>query len=378
MPRYVKVVFALLGVFMLFHVLIIGANILIPLAASFLLALLLYPVSKKLEKWRFPRGLAILVSMLALLILLAVVLFFITNEFMGFRDELPTIQQRLEESFVNLQVFIERVFHISPESQVTWLQEKVDNLLEGSGTVIPGIISTTSGVLTSLGLIPIYIFFMLFYRDIFVDFFFKAAPLNQQSQVASMMTKIQQVIQNYLVGLFTVTVIVAILNTTSLLIIGVDHALFFGVFAALLTIIPYVGVFIGSMIPVMYSLAMTGDIWQPIWIFLAFSAVQSLEGNVITPKITGSKVSINPLAAIVALLVGGAVWGIAGMIMFVPMIAMVKVVFDHIEPLKPYGLLLGAKRPDKETKKRWIRLTEKFRTSKLKSPSQDESDEKAD
>lgn len=360
MPRFVQAVFALIGIVLLFHILIVGANILIPLAFSFIFALLLYPLVKRMENIKIPRGLAIIAAMLGLLILLGVVLFFIINEFSYFSDELPIIEKRLEDSFASLQVFIENNFGITSENQIDWLQEKVSGLLEGSGGFISGFIATTSGVLTQAGLVPIYIFFMLFYRDIFVEFFFKVAPLSQQSQTAAMMTQIQQVIQNYLVGLFTVIIIIAVLNTTSLLVIGVDHALFFGVFAALLTVVPYIGVFIGSMIPVLYSLAMTGDIVQPLLVFGAFTVVQWLEGNFITPQITGSKVSINPLAAIVALFVGGAVWGIAGMIMFVPFVAMVKVVCDHIEPLKPYGILLGARRPDKETKNRWHQLTDRF------------------
>jgi len=138
-----------------------------------------------------------------------------------------------------------------------------------------------------------------------------------------------------------VILIIAVLNSTALLIIGVRHALFFGIFAAILTIIPYIGVFIGSWLPTLYALAMYDSIWVAAAVIGSFTAIQSLEGNFITPNIVGSKVSINPLVAIVALLTGAMIWGISGMIMFVPFIAMLKVIFDHIEPLKPFGLVLG-------------------------------------
>lgn len=360
LPIYAQLALVLVTIYLLVHGLIVGATILVPLAFSFLLGLLLYPVNAALEKWRVPRILAILLSMVMVIIVLATVFFFISNEFVGFYDEIPELTERLNTTFNDLQIFIEQNFNVSPEAQIDWLQDKLNNLLESSGDLIAGFIFTTSGVLTQLGLVPIYAFFILYYRDLFKEFMFKATPVENHENVVLILQKVQQVIQNYLVGLFTVICIVAVLNTAALLIIGVEHAIFFALLAALLTVVPYIGVFIGSFIPVIYSLAMTGDIWQPLWIFIAFSIVQSLEGNIITPNITGSKVSLNPLAAIVALLVGGAIWGIAGMIMFVPFAAMLKVVFDHIEGLQPYGVLLGTQK-DPSTSNRWLNLTRRMK-----------------
>lgn len=356
LPIYAQIALVLLGIYLFFHGLIVGANILIPLAFAFLLALLLYPLNVAMEKVRIPRAIAIILSMILVILVLAVVFFFISNEFLGFYDEIPELTTRLNNTFNDLQLFIEQNFRVSPEAQIDWLQEKLNTFLEGSGDLIASFVFTTSGVLTQMGLVPIYAFFILFYRDLFKDFMFKATPSKNHENVALILHKVQKVIQNYLVGLFTVICIIAILNATALLIIGVDHAIFFALLAAILTIIPYIGVFIGSFIPVIYSLAMTGDIWQPLWIFLAFTAVQSLEGNIITPNITGSKVSLNPLAAIVALLIGGAVWGIPGMIMFVPFAAMVKVICDHVEGLQPYGILLGVQK-DPATRRQWLQFT---------------------
>lgn len=343
LPTYAQIPLIGISIYLLLHGLIVGANILIPLAFGFLLALLLYPVNKALEKIKVPRILAILLSMALIIIILSIVFFFISNEFLGFYDEIPEMTNRLNTTFNDLQRWIEQRFDVSPETQINWLQQKVQTFLEGSGDYIASFIFTTSGVLTQLGLVPIYVFFILYYRDLFKEFMFAATDEKNHEKVAAILSKVQKVIQHYLVGLFTVIIIVAILNATALLIIGVEHAIFFAILAALLTVVPYIGVFIGSIIPVIYSLAMTGSIWEPIWIFASFTAVQSLEGNIITPNITGSRVSLNPLAAILALLIGGAVWGIAGMIVFVPFAAMTKVIFDHVEGLKPYGILLGVR-----------------------------------
>lgn len=346
LPAYVQGILILLGVYLLFSGLYVARGIMIPLAFSLVLSLLLYPVCVKLEEWRFPRWLAIISTMLITLILLGGVFTLISSEIFKFADEIPVMQERLEITLVEVQDFIESKFDIDPESQIVWLENGLNELLSNSGAFLSSFISMTSDFLAKLAIIPFYMFFILYYRDLFKTFIFEATPERDHEQVAQIIKRVQQVIQNYLVGLFTVICIVAFLNVMSLLIIGVDHALFFGIFAALLTVIPYIGVFIGSALPILYTLAMADSLWVPVLVFAAFSLVQTLEGNLISPNITGSKVSINPLAAIIALFVGAEIWGIAGMILFVPLVAMLKVVFDHIDSLKPYGLLLSAEKSD--------------------------------
>lgn len=355
LPGYIKFIFVLIGIYLLITALTAGAGLLIPLAFSLLLALLLYPVSKWLEKRKVHRILAILISMASIIIILGGVFFVISTQFMGFVDELPTLVSRLQSVLTDFQEFIETRFGVDPDAQIAWINQNLSGFLQGGANVITSFIFRTSGFLTTLGLVPVYVFFMLYYRDLFKEFIFKATPDSNHAQVGEILSHVRRVIQHYLVGLSSVIAIIAVLNTSALLIIGVPHAVFFGVLAALLNVVPYIGVLIGSIIPVLYSLAMTGSIVQPLYIFLSFSAIQSLEGNLITPNITGSQVSINPLAAIVALITGGYIWGIAGMITFVPFVAMVKVIFDHVEPLKPYGLLLGVRSEKSFLKRTWER-----------------------
>src|SRR5690606_17861233 len=151
----------------------------------------------------------------------------------------------------------------------------------------------------------------------------------------------QVVAQSYISGLMIVIVIVSLLNSAGLLLLGVKYAIFFGVFASILTIIPYIGILIGAMLPALFTLATTGQLIDAVLVVLVFMAVQFMEGNFITPYVVGSKVSINPFAAIVALLVGGEIWGAAGMIMALPVIAMLKVIFDAYPPLEPLGFVLA-------------------------------------
>jgi len=344
LPGYARFTIILLGAFLLFAGLRAAAGVLIPLAVAFLLALLLYPISKALEVRRVPRGLAIVMSILFLLVVLGTILLIMLNQVIGLSGEVPEMTIRLESSIYGLQDKVQERFGVSPDMQVTWLSDKVTEFVEKSGDMLAGVIRSTGTFLVAVGLIPFYMFFILFYRDHLKEFVFRVSKPGDHERVVVMMKKIQKVIQRYLSGVFTVMIILGILNITALLIIGVKHAIFFGLFAALLNIIPYIGVFIGSALPILYTLAMSDTYWTPILVYLTFTGIQTLEGNIITPNIVGNKVSINPLVAIIALVIGAHVWGVVGMIIFVPFVAMAKVAFDHIEPLKPYGLVLGVEK----------------------------------
>jgi predicted PurR-regulated permease PerM len=153
--------------------------------------------------------------------------------------------------------------------------------------------------------------------------------------------EISSVLQNYIIAILAVVGVLGILNSLGLWIIGLNHALFFGIFAAFLALIPYVGILIGGALPLLYGLLMYDSLLIPLGVIIIFAIAQFLEGNFITPNIMGATISLNPIVAIIALLIGGQIWGIAGMILFIPMVGVLKAIFDNIEPLEPYGYLLG-------------------------------------
>jgi predicted PurR-regulated permease PerM len=199
-------------------------------------------------------------------------------------------------------------------------------------------------------LVPLYCFFMLYYRDFFREFFFKAFASTPQRKVNEVLNKIYEVVQSYLVGLITVMGIVAILNTGGLMLMGIEYAWFFGSLASLLMLLPYIGIAIGSILPALFTLAVKDNAWYAVGVIAWFQVVQFLEGNIITPNIVGSKVSINPLMAIVGILIGGMLFGLAGLILALPFIATLKVIFDAIPSMEAFGFLIGE--PEKEHLKR--------------------------
>lgn len=341
-PYWFKGSMILIGLSLLFVILSTAKFILMPLAFAAFFAMLLNPLVKFFERWKIGRALSIIVTMLLVAVVLTGILSLISVQFTQFAERVPEVTEKLKTVTNNGIIFLEETVGISQQEQSEYLQQGVNNLIDKSGNYVSSVVSATTNLFTVFTLMPIFIFFMLYYQEMYQTFFQKLFETKKgASQVDDLLDRVQTVVYNYLVGMLSVIGILAVLNTTGLFLIGLEHALFFGVFASLLAIIPYIGIIIGALPPLLFALLLTDSLITPILVVAVFGVVQFLEGNFITPRIVGSKVSINPFVAMVALIIGGEIWGISGMILFVPLIGILKVVFDQIPEMKPYGYLLG-------------------------------------
>ena len=221
-------------------------------------------------------------------------------------------------------------------------------MADGGGAMIGTALTTTTNMLANLSILPVYVFFLLYYRDLFKQFFYKVFSDVKKTKINEVMGKIYEVVHSYLSGLLIVTLIVGTLNSVGLLALGIPSAFFFGFLAASLLILPYIGILVGSILPIVVALVTKDSPMYAVGVAGVFFFIQMLEGNFITPYIVGSKISVNPLAAILGLFLGGSLWGIAGMALALPLTATLKVIFDAVEPLKPYGYLLGEPAATKE------------------------------
>lgn len=341
LPKYFKFTIILLALALLILGLQVFKPILMPLAFAVLFSLLLLPLNRDLERYGVPRPLAILCSIILVIVVLGLVIWFLSMQLMSLTSELDTVGQNLEALLANVQEYLYTHFEIPPSNRNQIIRNAIGSIQDISTTFLGSTISITTGVLTLLTIIPIFVFCLLYYRDHLEQFIFKFTTKDHRTDFRVAMTEIQHVVQSYISGLMIVIVVVALLNSAGLLIVGVKYAIFFGVFASILTIIPYIGIMIGAFLPAVFILATTGNFLNAVVVVLIFMFVQFLEGNFITPFVVGSKVSINPFAAIIALLIGGEIWGAAGMIISIPVIAMLKVIFDAYAPLKPFGYLLA-------------------------------------
>lgn len=338
---YLKLASSLVALIATVYILYVLRETIIPLAFSILLAILLHPVCAWLEVRKVPRIGAILLSILALFTVIVILVYVVSMQIGSFAEELPRITEKAEAILDETLTMGERYLNISRTQQVSEAKKYLINALSEGRAVLLNTLVTTTGAISTFVLIPLYIFFFLLYRDFFRMFVHKAIRSVPNEELNMLLKKIYEVIQSYLSGLFLVILIVGVLNSIGLLILGVPHAIFFGFLAGFLILIPYIGILIGSILPALLAIVTMDSPWYAVGVIGVMSFVQFLEGNLITPHIVGSKVSVNPLAAIVALFLGGQLWGLSGLILALPVTAILKVIMDAVPSLEPYGFLLG-------------------------------------
>jgi predicted PurR-regulated permease PerM len=259
---------------------------------------------------------------------------------MEFSSEFPLFAKKTEKWVSSLQSFISANFNISRRKQMLELSNELMALLKNSGVIISTTFSTAIHAITAMILVPVFTFFFLFYRDFFERFLQKVFPKTEGQVLTNVMEKTGSVVQGYLVGLIVVMLIVGVVNSLGFWWIGVEYPVFFGFLTGILLLIPYIGIWIGALLPILLSLV-TLSPSHALAVVAWVAAAQFIEANFITPLVVGSKVSMNPMVAMLALLCGELLWGIPGLILALPLTAVMKVIFDSIPSLEPYGFLLG-------------------------------------
>jgi predicted PurR-regulated permease PerM len=268
-------------------------------------------------------------------------LYFFFSQILSFINDWPVLQNSLNAKWESLQQFVSETFHISRIEQKAWLTTKIKENASTGGVLILGIFSATTSFMASFALIPVYIFFLTLYQDKFKEFVRLITKEDKNEHALLVVKKVSQVSQKYLVGIFLDVVILSILNSTGFLILGLPHAILFGVLISFLNIIPYIGILIGSSLPILMAFLTNDALAYPLAVAGVCVVVQFLDNNFITPYVVGSSVSINPLTATLVLIGSSLIWGIPGMVLCLPLTGMAKVVCDNVESLKPYGFLLG-------------------------------------
>ncbi len=339
-PAYFKYFVILASLVLTSYVLILGQPILSPILSAFIVALLLRPLSRLIERAKINRGISSVLSILLILLVVSGLSYFFSAQVGGITNDLNSIGARFNELIDRGYGWMENTFGVEQQQQTRYLKDGLNSFLKNSTTAFTRTLSATADFFTGFFLFLICLFFFLYYRRFLVAFLFKWFKPDSYPLVSSTINKVEMVVRSYIVGLFTVIFIVAILNSVGLMLLGIEHAIFFGALAAVLTIIPYVGILIGSLLPILFALVTKDSLWYPLGVALLFWGVQFLEGNFITPNIVGGKVSINPFAAIIALFLGGMMWGALGMILSIPVLAIIKVICDTVPSLQPIGFLL--------------------------------------
>ena len=317
-------------------------SILLPLIFSLFISLALYPVVVFFKKYFKNKVMSIVITLLVVLSIVGLGIYLTSSQFHSLISELPDLQEKFIIFINGLADYVEDNFHYTSKEQIAYLRNGAQDLLKSSGSFFSEAINTTSSIFSFLTLVPIYVFFILLYSDHFKLFFEKVTPEDVEDNYLTVVTQIRSVVQGYIGGMGVVILIITVFNCIGLFALGIKYALFFGVLSAFLTIIPYIGIAIGASLPALFALVTTDSLWYPAGVLIIYAVVQFLEGNVITPKIVGDKVNINPLAAIIALIIGGSIWGIIGMILAIPMTGILQILLHRKESTRAYAILLRA------------------------------------
>jgi predicted PurR-regulated permease PerM len=332
--------FFLLFIILTVFLLIQAEAVFIPMTFSIIFAFIALPLSIKMENIRFPSWLAALVSVIFIALIVGSLITFLSIQVSQFSDDMPMIKAKLNERTLELQQYIRKQSGYTVKEQNKWLDDQMNSTENSTGSYIMSFFSATTGFIANATLIPIMVFFMLLYRNRFKTFL-TLIDANYHFHTFAVIREIGKVSQLYLRGLFIDVLILTILNAIGFMTLGVDHAVLFALLAAILNIIPYIGVIVGGLFPVMMVLVTQDNSWIALGVLGVTVVVQFLDNNFIYPKVVGSSVSINPLVSILALIVGNLIWGTAGMILALPLAGMLKVVMDNIKCVRPYGYLMG-------------------------------------
>ena len=345
LPFYSKVTILLVGLIALLAILFIAKSIIIPIVFSVIIAIVLHPAVNFLVRLKFNRVLAIVIIMLMTFLVIAGFGVVLISQATRFSESWPILVEKFTALLNQNIADAADYFHKDPQKIHEWITKMQGEIISSSTAAIGQTLMLLGNVLIVLLLIPFYVFMILFYQPILLEFVRRLSGSNYESHVRGLVTQIKTVIQRYLTGLVIEAVLMAIMNTTALLIIGIEYAFILGILAALLNVIPYIGGIIAVALPMIVALVTRPTLWSVFYVLAAYYFIQLIDNHYIVPYIVASKIKINALFSVIVVLAGNALWGIPGMFLSMPMLAIVKLVCDHIEPLKPWGFLLGDTMP---------------------------------
>jgi len=333
------VVVSVLGFLLILY---LGRTLLVPLAFGLLISFILHPISSWIESKGIKRLWAAFWTILSVTLVVLGLITLFSAQIVGIIREFGGFKEKLIQTLNAVTTYIKTHFpFISEIESSTILQQGKEWITESGGVIMTGTLGATSMFLSGTVLAVIYTFLFLLYRRGLRKSLTHFVPGEYRDRFSEMCREAQQVGQKYLTGMFILILILGALNSLGLFLLGIEYSLFFGYLAAFLAIIPYVGTTIGGLLPTIYAFITCDSIWYPIGVIIIFGFVQFLEGNFLNPKIVGGNLNVNALVAIISLILGNLIWGIPGMILFLPFMAIFKVVAGYYKTLKPLNDIIG-------------------------------------
>lgn len=341
LPFYLKLSCVLISIVILGYLSILGQNVLVPIILGLLFSTLLVPFCGFLEKkLRFPRSLAAIVATVLFTGIIILVIYLLAMQMTKLADDWPAFQQQLLDSFTSLQLWVQDHFGIEQNSQLNYITETASKSISTGTDMLAKMLSSISSVIMLLVFTFLYTLFLLLYRRHLVKFLVIVFRDKHQDVVLDVIIQIQVMVKRYLIGLLLQMVIVTVLAFVAYTIIGVKYNFMLAILTGVLNILPYIGIFMALVIGVIITFATTSAS-HVLLVVAAIVVIHAIDGNLIMPKVVGSKVKLNSLVVILGLVIGEMTWGISGMLLTIPVLAIMKIVFDRVQDLRPWGFLLG-------------------------------------
>ncbi len=347
MPVTVKRALELLGLFLIGTLVVVGKLVIMPLLMSFFFSLVLLPIFRFFRKLKLPEPIAIFLSIFMLTILGVLAAWLFYSQISSLLGDLSQIQVTVTSHLNNFSKWIAINFGFSPTAQVQFIRDQSNKLFSSVGNLLSGAAGSVGGMLLFFGLMPVYIFLIMLYRNLFLNFVLMCFEEKDKENIEVITRQTESMVKNYLVGLLIQIVYLIVLLGGILLLFGIKHAILIGIIFAFLNLIPYLGPLVAEILAVLLTLASSDHIIDVLIVVGVIAFVQFLDNNILMPKIVGYKVKINALVSIVSIIVAGAMVGITGMFLAMPVVAILKIIFDHTEQYKKWGYLLGDERPGK-------------------------------
>lgn len=372
-PFYARLAYVLISIVILGYLAILGKQVLAPLFFAFLFAILLLPLANFLErKLRFPRTLSTFTSIILLIAGGYLVITILVSQLVNLSSEWPSLQVNMAKAIANLQKWINHTFHVNSNKQAVYLQKISSDLFSSSAGIVGDTVLSVSSILLFNVFTLIYTFFLLLYRRLLFRFIVSVFPKESTKIVYDITEQVKYIIGKYVVGLFWEMCIVIALGFGTYTILGVDYALLLGLLAGILNLIPYVGIFTALFLSALITFATDGP-QHTLYVIIATIIIHLIDSNIIMPKVVGSKVRINPLIIILGVITGEMMWGISGMFFSIPIIAMMKVIFDRVEGLTAWGILLGDEEYPPKNILSLKRKMKKIEAEKVKDPEPEDA-----
>ncbi|HET9826855.1 MAG TPA: AI-2E family transporter [Chitinophagaceae bacterium] len=340
-PYILRLASILIVLFLITAALFYMKVVFVPLLFSIIFAVMLYPFSQRFEKFGLSKGLASFATVFIATICLVLLAYLILRQVSIFLHQIPQLSEKTNKIIENVQQYATRNLKMKKTNFADTLQLKVTELPGRVATVLGNSLPFILRLLIDIFLIPLYVFFLLYYRHFFLEFSYKVFPESEKSLIDETLEKLEVVIKGYIFGQFLDIIIIGAVNTVVLYLLGVGYTIVLGFGLAFLCIVPYLGMIVGSIAAIIVAILTTNTTWQPVTAFCVLWVIHVIDSNIVAPNVIGSRISINPLVAIFILFLFGELWGLAGLFLAFPLAAILKVIFDTIPGLKSYGFLLG-------------------------------------